>query len=53
MKTTLQSTHGVFRFSLKDPIKSLVKTPNKESLIMLHFASRGKRFKKVLATNAL
>lgn len=46
MKTTLTSTHGVFRFGLKDSIKSLQENPKKESLIMLHFASKGKRFKK-------
>lgn len=46
MKTTLTSTHGVFRFGLKDSVKSLKQMPKKESLIMLHFASKGKRFKK-------
>ncbi|WP_170284018.1 tyrosine-type recombinase/integrase [Flagellimonas olearia] len=46
MKTTLTSTHGVFRFGLKDSVKSLKESPKKESLIMLHFASKGKRFKK-------
>ncbi len=46
MKTTAKSTHGVIRFSLKEPIKSLELTPKKESLIMLHFASGGNRFKK-------
>ncbi|WP_292948273.1 site-specific integrase [Olleya sp. UBA1516] len=46
MKTTIKSTHGVIRFSLKESIRSLELTPNKESLIMLHFASKGKRFKK-------
>ncbi|CAA0248773.1 Phage integrase family protein [Tenacibaculum maritimum] len=42
----LQSTHGVIRFSLKESIKSLELTPKKESLIMLHFSSKGRRFKK-------
>lgn len=46
MKTTVKSTHGVIRFSLKESIKNLELTPKKESLIMLHFSSRGKRFKK-------
>lgn len=46
MKTTAKSTHGVIRFSLKESIKNLELTPKKESLIMLHFSSRGKRFKK-------
>ncbi|WP_299135492.1 site-specific integrase [uncultured Tenacibaculum sp.] len=42
----LQSTHGVIRFSLKESIKSLELTPKKESLILLHFSSKGRRFKK-------
>lgn len=42
----LQSTHGVIRFSLKNSVKSLELTPKKESLIMLHFSSKGRRFKK-------
>jgi len=46
MKTTIQSTHGVIRFSLKESIKSLELTPKRESLIVLYFTSRGKRFKK-------
>lgn len=46
MNLALKSTHGVIRFSLKDSMKSLEVTPKKESLIMLHFASKGKRFKK-------
>lgn len=46
MNSTVKSTHGVFRFSLKDSYKSLEATPKKESLIMLHFSSKGKRFKK-------
>ena len=46
MVATLKSTHGVIRFSLKESMKSLEATPQKESLIMLHFASKGKRFKK-------
>lgn len=46
MISTVKSTHGVFRFSLKESIKSLEATPKKECLIMLHFSSKGKRFKK-------
>jgi len=46
MKKTVKSTHGVIRFSLKESIKSLELTPKTESLIMLHFASKGERFKK-------
>lgn len=46
MNSAVKSTHGVIRFSLKESIKSLESTPKKESLIMLHFASKGKRFKK-------
>lgn len=46
MKLTAKSTHGVIRFSLKESIKSLESTPKKQSLIMLHFTSKGKRFKK-------
>lgn len=46
MKTTVKSTHGVIRFSLKESIKSLELTPKTESLIMFHFASKGERFKK-------
>lgn len=46
MISTVKSTHGVIRFSLKESIKSLEATPKKESLIMLHFSSKGKRFKK-------
>lgn len=46
MKETIKSTHGVVRFSLKESFKSLQLSPNKESLIMLHFTSKGKRFKK-------
>ncbi|MCH3884382.1 tyrosine-type recombinase/integrase [Tenacibaculum aquimarinum] len=46
MSLALKSTHGVIRFSLKESMKSLELTPKKESLIMLHFASKGKRFKK-------
>ncbi|MEM6814282.1 MAG: site-specific integrase [Bacteroidota bacterium] len=46
MNTTLGSTHGVFRFGLKESLNSLSATPKKESPIMLHFASKGKRFKK-------
>lgn len=46
MKTTVQSTHGVIRFCLKESMRSLESTPKKESLIMLHFASKGQRFKK-------
>lgn len=46
MKSTLESTHGVIRFGLKESIKSLEKTPQKESLIVLYFSSKGKRFKK-------
>ena len=46
MNSALKSTHGVIRFSLKESVKSLELTPKKESLIMLHFASKGKRFKK-------
>lgn len=46
MKSTLESTHGVVRFGLKESIKSLEATPRKESLIVLHFSSNGKRFKK-------
>ena len=48
MNSTLKSTHGVIRFSLKESLRSLASTPKKESLIMLHFASKGKRFKKSL-----
>lgn len=46
MSLSVKSTHGVIRFSLKESIKSLEATPQKESLIMMHFSSRGKRFKK-------
>ncbi|WP_405608357.1 phage integrase SAM-like domain-containing protein [Polaribacter sp. Asnod1-A03] len=46
MNSTLKSTHGVIRFSLKESMKSLESMPKKESLIMFHFASKGKRFKK-------
>jgi len=46
MSLTLESTHGVVRFGLKESIKSLEKTPKKESLIIMHFSSKGKRFKK-------
>lgn len=46
MNSALKSTHGVIRFSLKESIKSLKATPKKESLVMLHFASKGNRFKK-------
>lgn len=46
MILTAKSTHGVIRFSLKESIKSLEATPKKQSLIMLHFTSKGKRFKK-------
>jgi integrase len=46
MKSTLKSTHGVIRFSLKEPIKNLELEPEKESLIMLHFSSKKRRFKK-------
>lgn len=46
MKTTLTSTHGAFRFSLKDSTTALAATPQKESPITLHFTSKGKRFKK-------
>ena len=46
MNLTAKSTHGVIRFSLKESVKSLESTPNKQSLIMLHFTSKGKRFKK-------
>ena len=46
MEFTAKSTHGVIRFSLKDSIKKLEATPKKESLIILHFSSKGKRFKK-------
>ena len=46
MKSTLESTHGVVRFSLKESIKSLEKTPSKENIIIVRFSSKGKRFKK-------
>lgn len=46
MELASKSTHGVIRFSLKESMKRLELTPKKESLIMLHFASKGKRFKK-------
>tara|TARA_R110000744_G_scaffold114988_1_gene215049 strand:+ start:402 stop:1694 length:1293 start_codon:yes stop_codon:yes gene_type:complete len=48
MSLAIKSTHGVIRFSLKDSIKSLESKPKIESLIMLHFTSKGKRFKKSL-----
>ena len=34
-------------------IDHLEATPKKENLIMLHFSSKGKRFKKVLDINVL
>jgi integrase len=46
MKETIKSTHGVIRFSLKESIRSLELNPKKESLIMFHFSTKGKRFKK-------
>ncbi|MGC6438255.1 MAG: phage integrase SAM-like domain-containing protein [Flavobacteriaceae bacterium] len=46
MSLTAKNTHGVIRFSLKESIKKLETTPRKESLIMMHFSSKGKRFKK-------
>jgi len=46
MNLTAKNTHGVIRFSLKESIKSLEKTPRKESLILFHCSSKGQRFKK-------
>lgn len=46
MLSSFSNVHGVFRYSLKDSLKSLKLTPKKESLIMLHFSSKGRRFKK-------
>ncbi|GAB5398961.1 MAG: site-specific integrase [Aureisphaera sp.] len=46
MNSTLESTHGVVRFSLKESIRSLEKNPKKESLILMHFSSKNRRFKK-------
>lgn len=46
MNSTAKSTKGAFRFSLKDSFKSLESNPEKESLIIVHFSFKGKRFKK-------
>jgi len=46
MNLTLESTHGVVRFSLKESIRSLEKNPRRESLIVMHFSSKNRRFKK-------
>ena len=46
MNLLAESTHGVIRFSLKESFKVLAKNPKKESLILMHFSSKGRRFKK-------
>lgn len=46
MSLSAKNTHGVIRFSLKESVKKLEATPKKESLIVMHFSSRGRRFKK-------
>ena len=41
----VERSKGSVRFAFKDSLKELVKNPNKESLIMLHFSYGKKRFK--------
>ncbi|UII77175.1 site-specific integrase [Flagellimonas sp. HMM57] len=46
MNLTAGSAHGVIRFSLKESFKVLAENPKQESLIVMHFSSKGRRFKK-------
>lgn len=43
--SVVERSKGKIRFAFKDPLKELVKKPNKKSLIMLHFSHGKMRFK--------